>query len=59
MTACFDLTSPVVHFVEVCGLELLQLEPEVLQQRPPAGVGLDLGLCPRYADADEAANGHG
>ena len=51
------LTSPVVQIVEVGRLEVLQLELEVLEQRPPLGVGLDLGLRARDPESEEAADG--
>ena len=51
-------TLSVVHVVQIRRLEVPQLEPKVLEQRPPPGVGLDLRLGPGDADLHEAADRH-
>ncbi len=51
-------TSPVVQIVQVSGLQVLQLDLKVLEQGPPLGVGLNLGLGARDAEPHEAADGH-
>lgn len=51
-------TSPIVHVIQIGRFEILEFHSEVLEQRPPLGIGLDLTLGPRNPETDKAADGH-